>query len=203
MRTQVYTYELYTFEELDDDARQRAIDSNRDINTDYEWWDCTFYDVKSIGKILGIEIEVENIYFSGFSSQGDGAQFTGQYSYAKDSCKAIRAYAPLDTDLHKIADNLRDVQRKNFYSLFAVVQSAGRYSHPGCTRIDVEDMRGNRAWNGASDDAEECITEYLRDFMYWIYKTLEREHDYLTSDECIRDTLIANEYEFLANGDIS
>ena len=34
----------------------------------------------------------------------------------------------------------------------------------------------------------------------WLYRQLEAEYDYLTSDEAIDDSIIANEYTFTENG---
>jgi len=52
-------------------------------------------------------------------------------------------------------------------------------------------------------DAEDDLTEYLRDFMNWIYRALENEHDYQNSDDVIIETIEANEYEFDREGNIA
>jgi tRNA A37 threonylcarbamoyladenosine dehydratase len=96
--------------------------------------------------------------------------------------------------LHAIADTLADVQRRNFYRLTASVSHSGHYYHEHCTRIEVADC--------AADD-EDTIAEALRDLMRWIYKSLEAEHDYLMSDECVDETIRANEYVFDENGSIA
>ena len=191
MRT--ITKEVYKFEELNEETQERVIEDNRDINVDYQWWDFSFDDIKEIGKILGINIK--NIYFSGFYSQGDGACFEGDYSYEKESVKKIKEYAPLDEELHKIAKDLYLLQKKHFYRLSANVEHNGHYYHEFCTNITVYD-------DNISDDTTEGIKEILRSFMQWIYSTLEKECEYLTSDEAIKDTIIANEYEFTEEGEM-
>lgn len=63
------------------------------------------------------------------------------------------------------------------------------------------------------DHGQECETykvamEYSsrEDLQRWLgnayLNMLEKEHDYRISDEAVKETLIANEYEFLANGEI-
>lgn len=191
--------EIYTFAELSEAAKEKARDWYRSGDLNYEWWDFVFEDAKTIGALMGIEID--NIYFSGFASQGDGAQFVGSYAYKRGALAAVKDYAPLDATLAGIAANLQEEQRKNFYALSASVTATGRYSHPNCTDISVYDNR-DHAYNGmASEDAADGIAEFLRDFMYWIYKQLETEWDYLNSDEAIDETLTANEYEFTADGE--
>jgi len=195
---QEHTYKTYDFDELPAEAQQRAIDNLRDLNTDYNWWDCSFYDFKEIGKILGIEID--NIYFSGFASQGDGAQFTGSYKYAKGSAKAIRECAPKDKTLHNIADSLQGIQQRYFYGVTARVESTGRYSHAYDTSIYVYD---NNNEMDAGADLEDEITEALRDLMHWMYRQLEREYYWLCDDEQIKETILCNEYQFTEDGKLN
>jgi hypothetical protein len=192
---------LYTFEELSEDAQQRAIDEHRSSTyyLDYEWWDTVFEDAKTIGALMGIELD--QIYFSGFASQGDGACFTGDYSYRKGSAKAVREHAPLDSELHAIADNLQAIQRQNFYSLVASVRHNDRYSHEYSVSIGVEDTRRD-TYSGVSEDTEESLSDVLRDFMRWIYKRLEAEYDWLMSDEQITESIICNGYEFTEDGEM-
>lgn len=49
-------------------------------------------------------------------------------------------------------------------------------------------------------DAEETIIEALCDLARWLYRKLEREYDYLSSDEAGDDTIAANEYTFTEVG---
>lgn len=185
---------VYTFDELDDDAKDKAREWYREGAFDYEWWDCTYEDAKECGRLIGIEIN--KIYFSGFSCQGDGACFEGSYQYAKGADKAIRDHAPQDSRLHGIADDLQTIQRVNFYGLEARVKQRGHYSHEMCTEIDVFDKNGD----SASADTEEAIKDVLRDFMRWIYRQLETEYEYLDSDEQVDDSIRANEYTFTKKG---
>ena len=189
---------VYQFNELSDAAKDKAIEDYRQDGFDYEWWDYIFEDAKRMGALMGIT--VDNIYFSGFSSQGDGACFEGSYEYVKGSVKAIRdETGDNDKDLTAIAKGLQAEQRRNFYGLSASVKQRGHYSHEFCTEIDVQDNRDNAPWQVA-DEVEEAIKDLLRDFMRWIYRSLEREWDYMNSDAAITETIEANEYEFLENG---
>lgn len=42
--------------------------------------------------------------------------------------------------------------------------------------------------------------EALRDLARWLYRQLEREYDYLTSDEAVDEAIVANEYSFTVDG---
>ena len=45
---------VYLFSELSDQAKQKVIEDNYDINVDYEWWESAYEDAANIGlKITG------------------------------------------------------------------------------------------------------------------------------------------------------
>lgn len=204
------TKEAYSFDELDNRAKERARDWFREGALDYDWWDCIYDDAATIADILGINLRQKPvklmngstrydpcIWFSGFSSQGDGACFEGSYSYVK-GCKAkIRDHAPQDKELARIANNLTAVQRQHFYRLEANVKHRGHYYHSRCTEIDVFDREDNYRDIG---NAEATIAELLRDFMNWIYRQLEQEYEWRMADTQIDDDIRAEKYEFNKDG---
>jgi len=49
---------LYEYDELSEEARERAIEKLCDINIDHEWWDYVYDDAENIGlKITGFDID--------------------------------------------------------------------------------------------------------------------------------------------------
>lgn len=186
---------VYQFDELSDDAKEKAREWYRQGCFDYEWWDCVYEDAKRMAGILGITIS--NIYFSGFSSQGDGACFEGSYEYQKGAYAAIQKEAPKDNELHTIAKALQRAQRPYFYGLSATVKQSGHYMHENCTEIRVDCYDDYRE---VDSDDEEQIKDLLRDFMRWIYARLEAEHDYMLSDDSVDENIKCNEYTFLEDG---
>lgn len=199
MRTQTITKTLYKFDELSNEAKEKAIEKHREF--DSEMWDpeSVLDDAKEIAGLMGIEID--KTYYSGFWSQGDGACFTGVYSYRKGSVKAVKHYAPMDTELHRIAQGLQDIQKSNFYGLSAVVDHSGHYYHELCTHISVERSADN--YQDMTADAEQEITELLRDYMQWIYSQLEKEYEYQASEPAIIENIEANDYEFDEFGNLA
>ncbi len=50
------TINLYSFDELSEKAKSKAIENLYDINVNHEWWDSTYEDAKNIGiKITGFD----------------------------------------------------------------------------------------------------------------------------------------------------
>ncbi len=129
-----------------------------------------------------------------FASQGDGACFEGSYSYRKGASRAIRAYAPRDQRLAAIADQLQQTQRRNLYALEARVTHRGRYYDEYSVEISVE--RNSDRFQPPTADAEDCVSEALRDLARWLYRQLEQEYDHQTSNEVVDEGIIANGYTF-------
>ena len=203
---------IYKFDELSDEAKEKA----------REWWrqceNADFTDLldrddfEKVAKILGIEFSKRyvnlmngktrgepDISYSGFWSEGDGASWQGSYSYAKGSCKAIRTYAPNDKDLHSIADQLFALQRKYFYRITVdIYKRSSLYSHSGTMQAHA--YVGD---NDANDSIREDILDIMRSFADWIYSQLEKEYEYIMSDENVDENIRCNEYEFDEDGDIA
>lgn len=57
---------------------------------------------------------------------------------------------------------------------------------------------GEGDYDGSVDDD---LRDALRSSMRWIYRQLEKENEYLTSDEHVDENIRANEYEFTEDGD--
>jgi hypothetical protein len=202
---------VYTLDELDERAKSRARDWYRQSSADDDWHEATFEDFERVCDILGVELATRSvrlygggarqkpcIWFSGFSSQGDGASFEGSYQYRKGAAREIRSYAPKDERLAAIADRLQRIQRKNLYALAARMTHSGRYYHEYTMEISIE--RASDTYQPPTPDAEEIVAESLRDLARWLYRQLERECHYQTSDEVVDEGIIANGYTFTEGG---
>ncbi|WP_323718173.1 MULTISPECIES: antitoxin of toxin-antitoxin stability system [Paracoccus] len=202
---------VYRLDELSNAAKDKARAWYRDGGFDYDWFDAVYEDFQRIAEILGIRFKTRTvrlmgggsrqeprIFFTGFWSQGDGACFECHYAYRKNATAEIGCYAPQDTTLHGIADALQAVQRRNFYQLRAEASHRGHYYHEYCMAISV--IRDSPTWQAMTADAEDVVTEALRDLARWLYRQLEREYEYLASDEAVDEAIAANGYTFTADG---
>lgn len=197
MKTVTIEKTVYEFSELSDKAKQKALQDHCEHGMDHDWYDFVYEDAKEIANLMGIDID--KIYFSGFWSQGDGAMFEGGYGYKKNSVNAVKEYAPQDTELHDIAQTLANVQRKYFYRLSASVKHHGYYHHERSNIITIE-YDDSYDYRNVDEKDEDAIAECLRDFMKWIYRQLEKEYEYLTSEEYFKELCEVNEYNFYENG---
>jgi len=200
---------VYQFDELSDEAKEKAREWYRQWNCDDSFWsECTIDDAKEIGKLLGMDID--NVYFSGFWSQGDGACVEGTWRASNVKVDKMKEYAPQDKELHRIVDGLAEIARAYPDGYFKVTHR-GHYSHSGCTAFDVElpteqeneleyDAPEYKLLQVKLGEDEDTLIKLARDFMDWIYKQLEKEWDYQNSDEQVEESIRANEYEFLESG---
>ena len=187
---------VYKFDELSDAAKQKALNAWRDLgNFDDEY---VIDYCKEAAKMFGLDID--KIYYSGFSSQGDGACFEGRYKYKAGALAAVKKEWPKWTALHGIVERLEAVQKRNFYRLTAVIKHRGHYYHSGCMLIDVEDSE-----NQYRDlkDAEDSVIDELRDFADLIYAMLSDEYDYTQSDAYVTENIQGNGVEFTVDGGLA
>lgn len=205
---------LYSFDELDESAQQTAIDKQRESNGELQDPEFVFDDAVIIAKLMGIEIATHSvplmngntrqdptIYYSGFCQQGDGACFVGSYEYRKGSVKAVKSYAPQDSELHRIVEALFDVQNGAFFQLTASMSHSGHYYHSGCMSVTVN--RESFDYRESTVDQDDSITELMRDFANWIYGRLRDEYEYQTSEESAKEAIECNGYEFDSDGNLA
>ena len=206
------TKTVFNFDELSDSAKDKAREWYRNASAgDSFFAESVIDDAVTCAKLIGIDIDRRpartasgtptlgepKVYWSGFSSQGDGACFEGNYRYVKGSVKAIAKHAPKDTELQRIARELYRIQKQHFYSLSAECSQSGHYSHSGCMRVNVSDSRDERY---DLSEAEDDVTQALRDFADWIYRQLEKEYEWSNADAQVDANICANEYTFDVDG---
>lgn len=186
---------LYKFEELTKEAQQTAIEKHNYINVEYfDWYESTVEMFKENTK----DFEVEKVYFSGFYSQGDGAMFE---------------YSEISQDLmNEAIDNLLLPEYKKNAMIKESIFSAkgthqGHYSHEKCCYHNLNFEANDSEHENINDlfythhiELENFVTEKYEEIAKQLYRELESENDYLTGEEAIKETLIANEYEFTEDG---
>lgn len=141
---------------------------------DNHWAEAVIDDAKEIAACLGINIE--EVLYSGFCSQGDGACFTGSLGYNADCLENIMAYAPLDKGLHEIAASWQQLRCP---SLEVSVAHNDRYCHSNSVDYDFSEVNLEEV-----DPSRVKIV--AASFMGWIYKQLEDAYNYACAWEKAR-----------------
>lgn len=164
---------LYTFDELSEEAKEKAIEDNRTINVEYDWWDCEF----DVFKGLGIIVNAFDIYRKTIVIKLNG-----------DDCNEV-AY----NIMHEFSGN--DIYELSLQYSIDFNNLKKKYN--------VDDMmftKDETLQDEFDDELELLDNEYKKDLGECILSWLEREYYYLMEDDVVAETLEINEYEFLENG---
>lgn len=179
------------YQDLSEERKAKIRDDNRDINFGHEWWDGIYDWVKETGEAFGLRID--DIYFSGFYTQGDGACFTGRLYFKEcNESDLPEAVKPIYNTLHQINSLIKILDSDG--ELYVSISHRGNYSHEGNMSFSYDDY-GSEEVSDLLREKEDDIEEALRDYARWIYARLEDENEYLSSDEAVDEALYDTEYE--------
>jgi hypothetical protein len=217
--------ETYSFEELSPEAQEKALDNNRDLNIDYDGWeDGVTEDFKEDMKEIGIDDIT--ISYTGFNSQGDGASFTSDDIDTRKLFDAIGIKSNKALNM-EVDDERSGGENKEFYDLLDTMEDIGQvdrnrikpeeirvwikrtsshYYHYNTVEAEVEIWDEPDGWEEPDTftvDLADQVTEYVRELCKDLYRKLEKEYDYLTSDESVKETLIDSDYKFDEKGNLA
>jgi hypothetical protein len=178
----------FYYDELSGSAQERAL-NNHAQSLGQDWHECILQDLTDDLTHLGVYNP--RIGYSGFSSQGNGAHFTGDYSYAVGS----QGWFGKESELAILVKELNALQRRNFYQLTAEITHRGFYRHENCTHISVDRKDGACVTDEVADE----LAEALRSIMRHCYRALEKEYDYQTG-EGAEEYLRSNEERYTEDG---
>lgn len=163
---------IYKFNELSKEAQNKAITNLADINIDYDWWQHLYNDAAEIGLEIS-EFDVDH-YCKGklLKSLTEVCQLIMEnHGDATETYKTAKAYLAEWTKLVK-------------------EHSDG---------IDVDKVTENKEYE--FDQLADELENQLKLSLCEDYRILLRnEYEYLTSPEAIAETIVANEYDFTADG---
>lgn len=174
---------VYQFSELKEEAKNKALEHYRDINTMQDDWDFPITEDWE-SKLLALGYFGGKVLYSGFGSQGDGACFTCEYVDLERYFKA-----------HKIK-KFKDLLAHDEEGTIKITHNA-RYCY--ATSTTVEDT----FYCEEADELTKLIEAEREELGNKIYKELESYYFELQEDEAVIDTIEANEYEFLEDGSSS
>lgn len=186
---------IYSFDELSEQAKAKAIESNHDINLYEDWYEHIYEDFKEDHT----DFDIDRMYFSGFSSQGDGAMFeySGISSELKDEFIDSLGLSPMRAEW----------LRNNVYVSGKGIQSGLYYHKKSCSHsiyweVDNGDLHYSfYEWlESFSGDFEDFVISKYEDICGDLYSKLSHSCDYLTSEDAIIESINANELEFLEDG---
>jgi len=183
---------IYSFNELSNEAQQKAIEKYRNGSEIY----LDFFNDAAIEQInnSGFYDDVKLQYSLGYC-QGDGLSF---------SCKRIewKIIEPLFIEF--LGKNKEKTAKLIFENCsFICKGNDGRYCFASKNDIDFTFENYNREYQNIKEVVGNVLTKIENKYLE-LCKQLEKqgysEIEYQQSDEAIKETIIANEYEFTKDG---
>jgi hypothetical protein len=186
------------YNELTDEAKEHAYQEFKEYRTtDTYWWEPVMEDWVERLQGVGIPTSIEQMHFSGFHSQGDGACFTGSINLRefleahpdlkKEHAKLYMAVIPFD---HRGA-------ACEYYDIELTRHGSTNYNHEKSVHLgswdlnilpELDDEEGED-YERLFVDAEADIEWQCREYMKELYRELEAEHDYQQSIECFLESV--------------
>ena len=198
--------ELFTFDELDDDAKQVAIKDHREtmdiyLDDESDYW--------QNGALTGTGFVIDKISYSGFYSQGDGASFTGYYDSSQIDLEKLRGFSLKACDLMARNDSIFGASGLTSDNIITadIKRISRRYCHENTVSIENIGINGIEWGDDESDkvniaynELENYLTALKNSLCDLIYSSLQNEYEHQDSDEYIGEVLLINEYYFTADG---
>ena len=214
------TITAYKFSELTGSAKERARSTLTEWRTNYNWYDNVYENATEYAEQFGYYIE--DIQFSGFWSQGDGASWTGEINLMEFIEKhADKKSASFGEDMILV-----ELMRCSWVNTtMHIVRRTYHYCHENTMTYEYNDWTD---WEFVSEDAVleagvmqgasvkqlresfdvetrinvwlrlamNCAKQYAKD----IYRQLEQDYEHITSDEELADFADANGHLFDEDG---
>lgn len=219
------TITAYKYEELDGRAKEKARAKLTEWITDHEWWDYIYENAKRDGAETGFEIE--DIRFSGFWLQGDGAHWTGRIdmpAFIEANLDDSSAWYGEDIILLELwrgngwIDRFVSIYNSSYHYSHSAGMRMGEYpNHALSLEPDDDAVLTDGVMKGANiyeltqsfRDYEMRINEWCdealeqaRIFADDIYKKLRDGYDDITSEEMLIEFAGASEYLFDERGNM-
>jgi hypothetical protein len=202
---------VFNFSELQETVGEKVLEDNRHIHVDDQcWYEGVFEDFRLFCETIGIEVDEDKTFFRGFYSQGDGSSFSAGVDLMALITGILgdkwKEHAPKEEpnlypcDVHPLVISLlqkgiidHSVRIENSRNCYSVKADADfNFTYNQC--------KGYPNIAGQLERLESWIYTTANKLNRFLYILLQREYEYQTSDEAIKETLISNDYLFTADG---
>ena len=179
MRTETYTRNIYTLDEVKD----KAIEVNWNINVEYDWFKWVCFDAAEIG-----------LYLNEFDVDRDNHCSGELLASCREVADRIMIHHGETCDTYKLAKEFLAEAEPLIIWLHRVEESRYDIYHRG----GVADT-----YRKKETALAKLERKFKRDLLMEYAVILKKDYEYLTSPEAIEATLRTNAYEFNEDGTIA
>lgn len=182
--TRTLTFTVYKFDELSEQAQEKALERLWDLNVDHDWWEHVYEDAERIGiKITGFDLDRNTV--KGHLTEN-----------LLEAFKLVRQNYDKDCEIFKTAK----------HHLNKYIQTFIQWYDRESKQDDAPSHWNRVTWLrefAYEDEADELIGDYLLSIFEDYLIILRKEYEYLTSREQITKSIKAIEYEFNEDGTLA
>jgi hypothetical protein len=169
MKTQ--TINTYSFSELNEKAKEFALNKYRELGISDYWYEDSFYQAKELGiRITGFDLD---------RGQSIEAEFI--YEEIEVADKILDFYSS-DSHIFKISENFRK-ERDEICDTWQKDENG-----------EIENV------NELDEKLDELEYQYKKDIYWELWKFLRDEYEYLFKDEFLEEFFEGNDYQFTEDG---
>lgn len=219
------TIQAYKFDELDERAKNKVRRWHNESLQLNEWYEFIIDEAKTKGYEHGFSID--DIRFSGFYSQGDGASWTGYVRLRRFMETHIppghKLYTRAQIYAELVADGWVapsvDVSRRSYHYVHENTMEIGDIDDEALHSLSSNSdevitsesiLKGANVYELASSidvadfavELHELMQGKAREYAQEIFRELRNEYEYQTSDEVIAVNAEANEWLFTETGEL-
>ena len=163
---------LYEFSELSEQAKKTAIENLYDCNVNYEWWECMYDDAENIGLKITSFDLDRNRHAKGEFNLSPAEVAQNILNEHGNMCETYKTAEKFLSDFNPLFADYLDEASENYESL------------------ELENQM------------LELETEFLNSLLEDYSILLQKEYEYLCSEDAIIETIETYGYDFKVNGEI-
>ena len=187
---------LYKFNELNKEAQEKAITNNYDINSSDDWYEPELEMFAEDAKKIGFDIEPGEIEFdldrgANFGIRPDGISVIDEY-IKKELGLKTKPWVDIKFNVRKIGMQHQEFPHDRWFH--SNENSRGWY--------EVIDKRG-KPYGDKIKKLCDTMIDKLCDLCAEYFKRIQDSYEGAMSEDAIKETLIANDYEFTEEGDMA
>ena len=161
---------LYSYEELSNEAKQKALNKYAQINVECDWWQSTYEEAENIGlKLIFFDLD-RNRHATGKFLLAANEVAQNILNEHGAECETYKTAQSFLNEWQPVFNNYMDETHENYES------------------------------KESEDILSELETDFLNSLLEDYSIMLQKECEYLQSEEAILETFTANDYTFEENG---
>lgn len=191
----IKTEKVYTIDELDEETQKKVLDEHRQINVRNSfWYEYLLTQFVEEAKQIGFDIDREGITFSLWNRDAHFGIRRKDVSFQHNILEGYETWASIEKGIKKFGYHFTDFPHRGW--------------NRSEERIAIQEIIDKETGeNMIGEKKIEDLEEKLRKKLWKLgklckkyHKKLKKEYEHCLSDEQVKETLRANDFEFYADG---